>query len=449
MNAPFALLPLSRTLKIMAFLSPFLSSSSVFAQTSVNGPVTIDGTTPLDSYRVGSNGVLTANGATTLQISTVTGAQLTLNGSQVSAATGTAVSLTGANALITGSQLTGGADGMGMGNNSAQLVGSTATVIGSTITATNRGVNAGSLANLTLERSAVTATGTNGRGVEMFDSTVKASDSTITGQQYGIRMRADPGVPSSNLLTLEGTRVEGVTDSALIVGTPTGAPATATIFVKNGSTPTGGNGKILELINGSTANMTVDNSQLLGDISADAGSTAGLVLQNNATLTGRLQNVASFSLASGGQWTMVENSQVGNVSMNGGSVRFGDAASFYTLSLASLSGSGTFMMDVDFGGAATDFLDITGNATGSHSLLIGSTGTDPLSDTSLHVVHAAAGDARFSLAGGAVDLGAWSYDLIKHGANDWYLDTATRTIARAHRLSWRCSIPHRLSGTES
>lgn len=107
------------------------------------------------------------------------------------------------------------------------------------------------------------------------------------------------------------------------------------------------------------------------------------------------------------------------------------------------------MMDVDFGGAATDFLDITGNATGSHSLLIGSTGTDPLSDTSLHVVHAAAGDARFSLAGGAVDLGAWSYDLIKHGANDWYLDTATRTIARAHRLSWRCSIPHRLSGTES
>ncbi|KPW67774.1 Outer membrane autotransporter barrel [Pseudomonas syringae pv. broussonetiae] len=429
MNAPFALLPLSRTLKIMAFLSPFLSSSSVFAQTSVNGPVTIEATTPLDSYRVGSNGVLTANGATTLQISTVTGAQLTLNGSQVSAATGTAVSLTGANALITGSQLTGGADGMGMGNNTAQLVGSTATVIGSTITATNRGVNAGSLANLTLEHSAVTATGTNGRGVEMFDSTVKASDSTITGQQYGIRMRADPCVPSSNLLTLEGTRVEGVTDSALIVGTPTGAPATATIFVKNGSTLTGGNGKIMELINGSTANMTVDNSQLLGDIFADAGSTAGLVLQNNATLTGRLQNVASFSLASGGQWTMVENSQVGNVSMNGGSVRFGDAASFYTLSLASLSGSGTFMMDVDFGGAATDFLDITGNATGSHSLLIGSTGTDPLSDTSLHVVHAAAGDASFSLAGGAVDLGAWSYDLIKHGANDWYLDTATRTIS--------------------
>ncbi|MCI3945037.1 Outer membrane autotransporter barrel [Pseudomonas syringae] len=432
MNLPFVLRPPSRTLKVMVFLSPFLSGSHAFAQILVNAPETIDATSPLDSYRVVSTGVLTANGATTLQISTVTGAKLTLNGSQVSAGTSTsAVSLTGADALITGSVLTGAADGLGMGNDTSKLTGSTATVIGSTLTATNRGVSAGSLSNLVMEGTTVTATGTNGRGVEMFDSTVKASGSTLTGQQYGIRMRADPGVPSSNLLTLEGTRVEGVTGSALIVGTPTGAPATATVFVNNGSTLTGGNGKLLEVINGSTASMTVDNSQLQGDVSAGAGSTASLVLQNNATLTGRLENVSSLSLASGGQWMMVESSQAGDVSMNGGSVRFGDAASFYTLSLASLSGNGTFRMDVDFGGAATDFLDITGTATGSHSLLIGSTGTDPLSDTRLHVVHAAAGDARFSLAGGAVDLGAWSYDLIKQGANDWYLDAATRTISPA------------------
>ncbi len=263
----------------------------------------------------------------------------------------------------------------------------------------------------------------------MFDSTVKASGSTITGQQYGVRLRADPGVPSSNLLTLEATRVEGITGSALIVGTPTGAPATADIRVNNGSTLIGGNGKILELINGSTASMTVDNSHLVGDVSAGAGSTASLSLQNDATLTGRLENLSRLSLSSRGQWVMVENGQVNEVFMDGGSVRFGDAASFYTLSLASLSGNGTFMMDVDFGGKATDFLDITGSATGSHTVLIGSTGVDPLSDTSLHIVHAAAGDASFSLAGGAVDLGAWSYDLIKQGDNDWYLDTATRTIS--------------------
>ncbi|WP_116800218.1 autotransporter outer membrane beta-barrel domain-containing protein [Pseudomonas syringae] len=430
MNAPFALRPLSWTLKTVILLSPFLTGSHTFAQILVNAPQTIDATGPLDSYRVVSTGNLTANGATTLQISTITGAKLTLTGSQVSAGTSSsAVSLTGADALIAGSVLTGGADGLGMGNESARLVGSTATVIGSTITATNRGINAGSLSNLTLEGTSVTATGANGRGMEMWDSTVKASGSTITGQQYGVRLRADPAVPSSNLLVLDGTRVEGITGSALTVGTPTGAPATADIRVNNGSTLTGGNGKILELINGSTAHMTVDNSHLLGDVSADAGSTASLSLQNNATLTGRLENVSSLSLSSQGQWVMVENGQVNALAMDGGSVRFGDAASFYTLSLASLSGSGTFMMDVDFAGKATDFLDITDSATGSHTLLVGSTGVDPLSDTSLHVVHAAAGDASFSLAGGAVDLGAWSYDLIKQGDNDWYLDTATRTIS--------------------
>ncbi|WP_032623483.1 autotransporter outer membrane beta-barrel domain-containing protein [Pseudomonas syringae] len=432
MNAPFVLRPLSWTLKIVIFLSPLLTGSHALAQILVDTPQTIDATGPLDSYRVVSTGNLTANGATTLQISTITGAKLTLTGSQVSAGTSSsAVSLTGAEALIFGSVLTGGADGLGMGNESSQLVGSTATVIGSTITATNRGINAGSLSNLTLEGTSVTATGTNGRGMEMWDSTVKASGSTITGQQYGVRLRADPAVPSSNLLVLEGTRVEGITGSALIVGTPTGAPATADIQVNNSSTLTGGNGKILELINGSTAHMTVDNSHLQGDVSAGEGSTASLSLQNNATLTGRLENVSSLSLSSQGQWVMVENGQVNELSMNGGSVRFGDAAAFYTLSLASLSGSGTFMMDVDFGGQATDFLDITGNATGSHTLLIGSTGVDPLSDTSLHLVHAAAGDASFSLAGGAVDLGAWSYDLIKQGDNDWYLDTTTRTISPA------------------
>ncbi len=114
MNAPSVLRPLSWTLKTVIFLS-LLPGSHAFAQILVNAPQTIDATGPLDSYRVVSTGNLTANGATTLQISTITGAKLTLTGSQVSAGTSSsAVSLTGADALIVGSVLTGGADGLGM-----------------------------------------------------------------------------------------------------------------------------------------------------------------------------------------------------------------------------------------------------------------------------------------------------------------------------------------------
>jgi outer membrane autotransporter protein len=45
------------------------------------------------------------------------------------------------------------------------------------------------------------------------------------------------------------------------------------------------------------------------------------------------------------------------------------------------------------------------------------------------VIHIAAGDAQFSLRDGPVEQGAFSYDLIKLGNNDWYLNTASRIIS--------------------
>jgi outer membrane autotransporter protein len=182
----------------------------------------------------------------------------------------------------------------------------------------------------------------------------------------------------------------------------------------------------------STATVNLSQSRMSGDVIAESGGVADVNL-NGSLLTGRLVNTSSVALNSGSQWVMVEDSTVQNLAMNGSSVKFGDPAAFYRLSVDNLSGNGTFMMDVDFGGAKTDFLNITGTASGSHSLLIGSTGTDPVNDTSLHVVHAAAGDASFSLLGGPVDLGTWSYGLVKQGENDWYLDTSTKTISPGTR----------------
>lgn len=43
-------------------------------------------------------------------------------------------------------------------------------------------------------------------------------------------------------------------------------------------------------------------------------------------------------------------------------------------------------------------------------------------------MHAAAGDAQFSLRDGPVDLGAFSYDLVQRG-NDWFLDGASKMIS--------------------
>ncbi|XXD96692.1 pertactin family autotransporter [Pseudomonas sp. Z3-8] len=208
---------------------------------------------------------------------------------------------------------------------------------------------------------------------------------------------------------------------------------TAEILVGNRSTLAGGNGKVLEVKGVSTANMIIDNSDVNGDISVDVGATANITLQNQAIFTGRLDNVASLAVNSQAQWNMVDNASIGDLSMNGGTVQFGSPTEFYKLSVANLSGSGLFVMDADLVTGQVDTLEVTGTATGSHSVLMGSSGAEPTSASSIPVIHIGAGDAQFSLLNGPVDRGAFSYELVKKGDQDWYLDTTTKVISPGTR----------------
>jgi outer membrane autotransporter protein len=420
----FKLSHLAWGLKLVS-LTPLMLFSGYTWAVAVSGALTIDASNPLVSYEVGSAGDLTANGANTLQITTVAGSKLTLNDTNVSAAaTKNGVQLTAVKgATITNSHISSDSIGLLIGSltTGGSTVSSTADVTGGSISGGTRGAKVSLFSTLTLNGTNVTGTGVNSQGVEIFDGTVIATGGTITGQLNGVRMRADPDpAPAESTLTLSGTRVEGVSGSAILVGAVPTSPSKAVISVSNGSTLVGGNGTLLEVIANSTATMTVDNSHLIGDVSVEAGSTANLTLLNHATLIGQLENVASLAVNSQAQWVMVGDSQVGDLSMDGGSVKFGDPGAFYTLSLANLRGNGTFIMEADFAAGQVDFLNVTGQATGNHDLLVSSSGADPLADSSLHVVHTGSGDAHFSLLGGRVDLGTYSYDLVQQG-NDWFL----------------------------
>lgn len=427
-STAFSLKPLACYIKLTVMVPLVLYGTSVAAR-PVNGPETITVSNPLESYQIGSLGHLTANAASTLDITTQTGARLTLNATTVTA-TGNraAVQLLGAEAWINGGTLTSETDALVLGHEADRQVGSRATVIGATLSGTNRGALVSTLSDLHLEGATLIGSGASGRGLEVIgNGRATAYGSTISGQMNGIRLLAD-SVGAKGDLTLDSTHVKGVDGAAIAVGMP-GLAGQATIKVGNGSTLVGGNGRLMEVATGSTADLTVDNSQLTGDVVVEQGGAASLTLQNRASLTGRLENVAQLAVNSQARWNMVGDGQIANLVMDGGSIRFGEAADYYRLSVDKLSGNGTFVMDVDFSQAQTDFLDITGHATGEHSVLIGSTGTDPLADARLHVVHAGAGDARFTLAGGPVDLGTWSYDLIKQGENDWFLDASSRTVS--------------------
>lgn len=231
---------------------------------------------------------------------------------------------------------------------------------------------------------------------------------------------------------LDNSSVEGRNGSAIVVEGHPGEEMEVEIDVRNGSTLTGGNGVLLEVNGGAQASMNVDSSRLKGDVIVEDGSTAHLNLENSSGLKGQLQNVTSLNVGNGSYWELTADSQVGALNLVDGTVIFGHTDAFYQLDLDSLDGNGTFVMGTDFANGITDFLNISGEANGSHSLLLAASGTEPVNPEAIRIVHTGGGDAQFSLAGDVVDVGAYSYGLKKDGT-DWFLDPNNRVISPATR----------------
>lgn len=462
--------PLPAAINLTSLLPVFLFSHTALGATiPVKGVLDIDRLSNSNNYIVTEGGTLNVKGGTQHGSVIVRNSTLTMTaGSSIEYADlsfGSSFTMTGSTVrsgttlnesqgtIVDSTLLNSTGSGLSLIRQSSNTFGSTVTLTNSTSTGVTAGASVTHFSLLNLQNSTLTGNGTSGLGLRLIAGAAEASGSSITGTKQGVLVVAEQGYREGSL-SLDASQVTGQTGAAIRVAqsNPTSALPIAVINVNNGSTLTGGNGNILETADGShatlnvndsrlngnvqvdassTATVTLNQSSLTGDIVAESGGTANVRLDNGSLLTGRLENTRSVAVGNGSQWTMVDNGNVENLVMNGGAVQLGEAAAFYTLSVANLSGSGTFRMDVDFGGAQTDFIDITGSATGSHQLLVGSTGSDPTTDTSLHVVHAQAGDASFALVGGRVDLGTWSYDLIKQGDNDWYLDATTRTIGPA------------------
>lgn len=422
---PFSHRPRSQTARLLA-LGPLLFATSGWAETLVSDDTLLGAGSPLDSYRVIGPATLTAAGATTLQIAAETGATVNLTDSQITAQTvSTGLLLRGAKASVQRSTIRSESRGIGLSS------GSTALISDSLFEGGVQGaiVNA---STVQLQGSELRGTRDTSEGVRLVAGTLIATDSsTLSGGNYGVRIVEDNG--RSSHLTVDNSLVEGRNGPAIAVGRGAGLAASAQIDVLNGATLSSGNGVLLEVSDDASADLRVNDSHLLGDIVVAPAGTANVLLENAATLKGRLDNVASLGVASGAEWILVENSQVGDLTLNDGAVRFGQPGDFFTLSVQNLAGNGTFIMEADFSSTQSDLLEVTGTATGNHQLLISASGNDPTADNSLQVVHTAAGDAQFTLVGGPVDLGAFSYNLVQRDSNNWYLDLTTRTISPGTR----------------
>ena len=422
--------------------------------------IVVDGTVGSGKYDVrpgsAASDYLARNGATLTvhknanvkEIRATSGSTLTLTGATVSSVHGSqaAIALSNSSATISDARITSHTSG---GLNVARQVGTTtgsyAQVDNSEITGATYGANVTSHSLLELNNSVLV--GQRQQGLRLLGGAAIATGSEITGGTTGVVMSLESATAlESPHLILDGSRVTGLDGPAITVL----GPITAEIDVTNGSSLQGQNGNMLELTQGGSANMRVRFSELAGNIQVGTdsaldlnldhailtgdivnnGGSASVGLNNGSVLTGRLENVDKLAVNTDATWVMVDNQQVGDLSLSGGNVQFGETGTFYQLDVANLSGNGTFVMSADFATLTGDFLNVTSTSSGDHSLLIASTGADPLTDDRLHVVHTEDGGAKFSLVGNRVDVGTYSYSLVDDNeGKDWLLDPGSKVIS--------------------
>ena len=318
-------------------------------------------------------------------------------------------------------------------NSGGAVVTNTSAVLSGTNHNGNFSIAGGSAANMLLENEGYL---TVFSGHQASDTTV-GSNGTLEvhsgGVLYGTTTLTDKGTLVGDVVTNEGNLYFLNNSAADFSGTLTG---TGTLTQEGGSTRFSG---LLSQDGGITLKsggaMTMDALQAKANVTTQSGTT--LTLDNGTILTG---NVAGDSTGAGNMvvkgasvWHLDGDSTVGALTLDNGTVdfrpstttRLTPAFQAVSLSLGSLSGSGTFRMNTDIASHTGDMLNVTGNASGNFVLDIKNTGREPVSaGAPLQVVQTGGGDAAFTLKGGKVDAGTWEYSLSKENAN-WYLKTDT------------------------
>ncbi|MFS2096712.1 autotransporter outer membrane beta-barrel domain-containing protein [Pseudomonas sp. Pseusp11] len=337
-----------------------------------------------------------------------------------------------------GSTITGGLNGLTVGTDTlastvipSSIVLDSTRVEGQTGSAIVVGINAPNfptVANIEV-RNGSTLVGGNNTLLEVgtgASASFLVDNSNLTGNVL-VASGSSANVTLQNNASLTGD-LQNVTSATLnnqarMTGNVLGA---SSVVIDNASTHTGNLQDV--------ANVSINNQSVMtGNVSAAANSVSGLTLDNGASLTGQVNNVANFSINNQALWQMTDSQSVNNLTLNnGGRVRLGGNQEYFQLNVANLAGSGTFEMGTDFNKGISDLLNVTGSAAGNHQLLVSSTGLDPVNDSSIKVVQSVAGSAQYGLVNNRVDVGAFTYRLVKEG-DDWYLQPDKEVVSTPTR----------------
>ncbi|HDS1578261.1 TPA: autotransporter outer membrane beta-barrel domain-containing protein [Stenotrophomonas maltophilia] len=359
---------------------------------------TVDATTSAGSMGVWLQGASTAtiNNSTLIGSSSSYGLQLRDSSS----------------ATVSGSEISGGS-----GSYAISMVNQTSlALVGTT---TNGGINM--------------ATSAGGDGNELEIS----GGSRINGSVLIDRQAGSTTATSSDKLTVDASHLEA-TGSVLSVRTAGGGvPFAADIVLRNGTTVNAGSGVLLQTGGEVTANLTIDNSAITGDILNDKanGATTVVGLRNNAVLTGAMTDVSGVSIESA-KWNVSGDSSVDFLQLNSGGVVAFEApvgGVHKNLTVGTFSGNdGTIVFNTVLAddASASDKLVVTGDTSGTANVRVNNiSGAGALTYNGIELISVGGtSDGVFTLAGRAVG-GAYEYFLHKGtgGDGNWYLRSQTPT----------------------
>ncbi|WP_166219330.1 autotransporter outer membrane beta-barrel domain-containing protein [Pseudomonas atagonensis] len=390
-----------------------------------NTPVSSSATVKGGSTITGLPGGANAVGFAVLNVenSTIRGTGVTSYG----------VQLGGATLSATGSTLSGEQDGL-------QIVTDLTGVNASTVTLNNTRVTGGTGSAIVLGSSGSAGTvatinvsgnseliGGNGsvlKAINRSTANFNVDGSTLTGDVIA-ETGSTVALLMKNGATLNGNLLN-VTQSRFDTG--------ATL---NGNVEAvAGTAAAVSLDHGSVINGNVDNiaslslnnaSNLTGNVTSDTNGS--VLLDNSSVLTGQINNSGNLTISNAAQWVMTGDSTVQQLGMNNGVVQMGTNEQFQQLNIGNLTGKGTFAMGTDLGTGSTDFLNVTGSASGQHQLLVSATGTTPVTAEPVKVGNIAAGTATFTLANkDTVDAGTFVYRLKQEGQG-LYLNPDKETVS--------------------
>ena len=213
------------------------------------------------------------------------------------------------------------------------------------------------------------------------------------------------------------------------------------------------NGGLMEVASGATANQTIINSgsQSIFGSATDTVINGGVqrvekggISSLTTVANGGVQSIYSGGVAENttvnnggflflfeggslqgttkiteGVLTIMGNQQLPDLELQNAAVNMPYSGSFSTLKIDNLNGSGLFSINSSLSQGEADSVQVA-SGSGNFGLLINDYSPSGDTPNRFKVITETGATDDFYLIGGAVDVGAFEYNLVKNG-NDWYL----------------------------